>query len=42
VAELDLEGRDTKDALAILATLRETQAPHVLNMQRLIKELQRK
>jgi hypothetical protein len=42
VAELDLEGRDTKEALAILATLRETQTQHLLNMARLLKELQHK
>jgi len=40
VAELDLKGRDTKDALAILATLRETQSQHVLDMERLLKQLQ--
>ena len=41
VAECEREGRDTKRALAILATLRETQAQHVLNVERLLKELQR-
>jgi hypothetical protein len=40
VAELETEGHDTKDALAILATLRETQTQHVLNVERLLKELQ--
>jgi hypothetical protein len=40
VADLDRKGRDTADALAILATLRETQALHVLDRDRLLKELE--
>jgi hypothetical protein len=40
VAELETERHDTKDALAILATLRETQTQHVLNIEHLLKELQ--
>jgi hypothetical protein len=39
VAALETGGHDTKDALAILATLRETQTQHILNMARLLKEL---
>ena len=41
VAEMECEGHDTKRALAILATLRETQTQHVLNVERLLKKLQR-
>jgi hypothetical protein len=40
VAELETEGHETKDALAILAMLREIQTQHILNMARLLKELQ--
>ena len=42
VAELEREGHETKDAFAILATLRETQAQHLLNLERLLKELQQR
>jgi hypothetical protein len=37
VAELETEGHDAKDALAILDTCRETQTQHVLNVERLLK-----
>jgi hypothetical protein len=40
IADLEREGHDSKDALAILATLRETQTQHVLNVERLLRELQ--
>ena len=40
VVELDRDGHDTKKAAAILATFRQTQAQHVLNVERLLKELQ--
>jgi hypothetical protein len=41
IADLERDGHDTKDALAVLATLRETQTQHVLNVERLLKEPQR-
>ena len=34
VLDLERDGHDTKRALALLATLRETQAQHILNMAR--------
>ena len=40
VVELDRDGHDTKNASALLATFRQTQAQHVLNVERLLKELQ--
>ena len=40
VVELDRDGHDTKKAAAILAIFRQTQAQHVLNVERLLKELQ--
>jgi hypothetical protein len=41
IADLDRDGHDTKDAVAILAILRETQNQHLMNVQLLLKELQR-
>ena len=40
LADLERDGHDTKDAFAVLATLRETQTQHVLNVERLLKQLQ--
>jgi hypothetical protein len=42
LAELERDGHDTKDAVAILATLRETQTQHILSMARLLKALQQR
>ncbi|SFH81178.1 hypothetical protein [Bradyrhizobium sp. Gha] len=41
VAELDRDGHDTADALAILATMRETQRLHLQDRDRLLAELAR-
>jgi hypothetical protein len=42
IADLERDGHDTKDASAILATLRETQTQHILNLARLLKALQQR
>ena len=41
VAELDRNGHDTKEAEAILATLRQTQALHLQDRDRILSELQK-
>jgi Fic family protein len=40
IADLERDGHDAKDASALLATFRQTQAQHVLSVERLLKELQ--
>jgi len=42
IIDLERDGHDTKDAVGVLGTLRETQTQHVLNVERLMKELQLK
>jgi len=39
VADLDEDGHDTKDALAILETLRETRALHIQRRDLLLRQL---
>jgi len=39
IAELDRDGHDTTDALAILVTLRETRSLHVQDRDRILSEL---
>jgi hypothetical protein len=40
IAELDRDGHDTKDARMILATMRETQALHRQDRERILSELE--
>ena len=40
VVELDRDGHDTKNALALLVALRDIQTQHILNVERLLKQLQ--
>ncbi len=39
IAELDRDGHDTKDARAILQTLRTSQALHLQDRDRILREL---
>jgi hypothetical protein len=40
IAELDRDGHDTEEARVILDTLRETQALHLQDRDRIIRELE--
>lgn len=41
IARMDCKGRDTTDALALLATMRATQALHLADRNRLLAEVAR-
>jgi len=42
ISELDRAGHDTREALALLATYRRTQAEHVVHRNLILKSLQQK